>query len=705
MSTMPLNKTIWIGLIGVAGVASVGIASAVNQTENDPAVNKEQPPAAAPATSANKASSTADHSTFEILQQEFKTGPEVTAACLTCHTEAASQIMSTSHWTWLSRHQKEITKDGEAVPFGKASRVINNFCIAVPGNEPRCTSCHIGYGWKDSTFDFENPNLVDCLVCHDQTGKYKKFPTAAGHPVYESTPEAKREWPKGSGKHWNPAPLTLIAQSVGAPSRQNCGSCHFFGGGGEGVKHGDMDVSLANPSIHTDVHMSPDGANMHCVDCHTTHSHDISGRYYEQAAYNDREFVIRGSPTETNLLACESCHTVEPHRNAVLEGRSVKNAERLDNHIDRVSCQACHIPTMAREKATKMWWDWSKLPVRKPTTASPIVKKVDTKGEHDAPGVPHQEGRVHLGQGRRNPSTRWFNGNTKQTLRRHAEIDDVRPPAENSARPTGEWTPSSTSTNPSSDINVAPRRRRTTPTARIWPVKVHRGVQPYDKQSARSSSSPKLFPSGQRKARRLLEVLRLGQGRRRPAWKYIGEDFYSGELGWIQSEMYWPLAHMVAPAEDAVGPAPSATRANGRMAEHQGRLHTRTRPPPARSRPNRSSRSSSGSHSSASPPTAWSRDSSTNGEQEMTKSPDVQLGSNESGTGARRLLILALMLTGAEIHWSKTRTPVASTPPSALAPHASPGHSSALAAFAIFWHVTSGEWKQYVPTRRSLADP
>ncbi len=43
--------------------------------------------------------STADHSKFEELQQDFKSGPEVTQACLSCHTEAAKQLHKTTHWT------------------------------------------------------------------------------------------------------------------------------------------------------------------------------------------------------------------------------------------------------------------------------------------------------------------------------------------------------------------------------------------------------------------------------------------------------------------------------------------------------------------------------------------------------------------------------------------------------------------------------
>ena len=42
--------------------------------------------------------STTDHSKFEGLQQPFETGPDVTKACLVCHTEAAKQIHQTIHW-------------------------------------------------------------------------------------------------------------------------------------------------------------------------------------------------------------------------------------------------------------------------------------------------------------------------------------------------------------------------------------------------------------------------------------------------------------------------------------------------------------------------------------------------------------------------------------------------------------------------------
>jgi hypothetical protein len=62
---------------------------------------------------------TADHSKFEALKKEFKSGPEVTEACLTCHNQAGHQIRNTIHWTW------ELDDNGQK-NLGK-SKFINNF--------------------------------------------------------------------------------------------------------------------------------------------------------------------------------------------------------------------------------------------------------------------------------------------------------------------------------------------------------------------------------------------------------------------------------------------------------------------------------------------------------------------------------------------------------------------------------------------------
>jgi hypothetical protein len=95
-----------------------------------------------------KLTTTADHTKFKQLQKTFDSGPEVTKACLECHTEAAGQIHRTKHWKW------EFLNPETKQTLGKKT-VLNNFCISIASNYASCTSCHVGYGWKDANFDFK----------------------------------------------------------------------------------------------------------------------------------------------------------------------------------------------------------------------------------------------------------------------------------------------------------------------------------------------------------------------------------------------------------------------------------------------------------------------------------------------------------------------------------------------------------------------
>jgi nitrate/TMAO reductase-like tetraheme cytochrome c subunit len=152
----------------------------------------------------------------------FASPMEVTKKCLECHEDAAHDVMQTSHWTW--KLQQDYGERGQ-VDRGKKN-AVNNFCISVNGNWARCTSCHIGYGWKDANFDFSDASRIDCLVCHDTTGKYKKPGPAAGMPAGFT---GKEKFDKKS------VDLLAVAQNIGTPSRENCIVCHGFGGGGNNV--------------------------------------------------------------------------------------------------------------------------------------------------------------------------------------------------------------------------------------------------------------------------------------------------------------------------------------------------------------------------------------------------------------------------------------------------------------------------------------
>ncbi|WP_428617938.1 tetrathionate reductase family octaheme c-type cytochrome, partial [Shewanella sp.] len=268
----------------------------------------------------------------EAIQGPFTQGSQVTEQCIECHEDHAKDFMKSSHWTW------ELEQDlpGRTVKRGKKN-AINNFCTSISGNEPRCTSCHAGYGWKDNNFDFSDMTKVDCLVCHDTTGTYIKDPAGAGEALAKVN-------------------LERVAQNVGMPVRDNCGSCHFYGGGGDAVKHGDLDSSMAYPDKATDVHMDTDGNDFQCQTCHTTQEHQITGN------------AMGVSPGGQNDIGCENCHDGAPHAN-----------KRLNTHTASVACQTCHIPFFARNEPTKMSWDWSTAGQDLPETKDENGKKTFQK--------------------------------------------------------------------------------------------------------------------------------------------------------------------------------------------------------------------------------------------------------------------------------------------------------------------------------------
>jgi hypothetical protein len=111
--------------------------------------------------------------------RDFASGPEVTATCLSCHTEAGDQVMHSLHFTW------DFNNPATRQVLGKRN-VLNSFRGNVSTNETRCTSCHIGYGWEDTRVSAPaDPTAVDCLACHDRSGQYAKQDNLAGHPLLD----------------------------------------------------------------------------------------------------------------------------------------------------------------------------------------------------------------------------------------------------------------------------------------------------------------------------------------------------------------------------------------------------------------------------------------------------------------------------------------------------------------------------------------
>lgn len=423
----------------------------------------------------------ANHKEFEILKQEFTSPEQVTEACISCHNKRHKEIMGTAHWKW----ERETTcPNGEKKTIGK-NNLVNNYCAATTSNTWKCSSCHIGYGYKDKSFDFTDASKVDCIVCHDNTGTYEKQPLGSGYPVAEKT--------KFVNKTYFPPNYNYIAQNVGSPQRKNCGVCHFYGGGGDNVKHGDLSSDLLHPNIDMDVHMNEEGLNMTCVECHETDRHIIQGRAYSVASMNE------------NRLECSKCHTEEPHQNRT-----------LNTHTDKIACQTCHIPVYAKGIPTKMFWDWS------------AAGKKDKMGhkitEYDSLGMVSYSTPKGSFKWDTNvePEYVWFNG-TASHISYGQKIDTSGVVHIN--RFYGDYND---------------------PDAKIYPVKIHQGKQIYDKKNMVIGLAHVYGHDSTAYKKGLNWDLALKSG-----MEYAGVE-YSGEYDFIETQMYWKINHMVAKAEHSL---------------------------------------------------------------------------------------------------------------------------------------------------------
>jgi octaheme c-type cytochrome (tetrathionate reductase family) len=449
-----------------------------------------------PAAPAKVSNTTADHSKFKVLDQDFASGPEVTKACLSCHTEASKQIHQTQHWKW------EYVNPKTQQLLGK-KHIVNNFCTSVKSNDGGSNSCHIGYGWKDVQSEFNAEENVDCLACHDATGKYKKPSGFAGLPVTKDT-----EFPPGSGKIVRGINLKEIAQKVGPTTRNTCGSCHFKGGGGDGVKHGDLDSSLEAPDKALDVHMDTEGLNFSCASCHKTDGHQVSGSRYAPTAKDKNAAHLRGEADKTSPATCQACHGQAPHQ-----------VTRLNEHTAKIACQTCHIPAFARGGVpTKMSWDWS--------TAGKLGKdgKFQTlRDENDYDTYMTIKGDFKWAENV-TPEYIWFNGTNRYTL-----IGDK---IEKGDKPV--------------QINAF-EGSATDGKSMIWPIKLFRGKQQYDPVN------------------KSLVITHLAGNDDTAYWKNLdwvkaveagmakGGVKFSGQVDFIETESMWAINHMVAPKEKALG--------------------------------------------------------------------------------------------------------------------------------------------------------
>ena len=427
-----------------------------------------------------------DHSQFSILKGKFTSPQQVTEACISCHNKRQTEIMHSNHWNWERGEYIE----GRGITYIGKKNGLNNFCIGVQGNEESCAKCHIGYGLaKDGSVVTDAKN-IDCLVCHDNTETYAKAPEKGG------APDPKLD-------------LNNIAQHVGRPNRSDCGVCHFYGGGGNNVKHGDLEMSMFDPTSDVDVHMGTDGPNLVCVDCHKTENHNIAGKMYSLSSMNH------------NRVYCEDCHGETPHDDSI-----------LNEHTLKVACQTCHIPVYAKVNSTKTHWDWSTAGKLK--NGEPYAEE-DSLGNHTYLSI---KGSFEWGRNLK-PEYTWFNGTASHYLLGDKIEDTTKPVVLNPLN--GSYAD---------------------PDSKIIPVKIHRARQPFDPQN-KILIQPKLYADNKGEGAFWKDF--NWETASAAGMKQVGLPF-SGKISFIQTEMYWPLNHMVSSKDKAVQCNECHTRENSRLA-------------------------------------------------------------------------------------------------------------------------------------------
>ncbi len=414
---------------------------------------------------------------------------EGTQSCLDCHGLQGADMLMKAHYTWEGIASNITGYEGEI--HGK-NDLINNFCIAVPTNEGRCAQCHAGYGYDNSSYAFNDPKTVDCLICHDQTNTYVKGKTTGGLP----NPDVDLD-----------AVARSVAMNDGVPQVKNCIVCHANAGGGDNVKHGDLAMALLDTTREFDVHMGSDGASFNCVACHQAKK-DADGGLIDHGMGG----MAYHSTDEGVMKSCVDCHGDVA---SIHVGNPV---EPITSTHPTLACQVCHIPTFARDTSTKTEWYWSDagqnidpIPVDPDTGRATYDKKKGT----------------FVWENNVRPTLLYFDGKWDR-LMIGTNDQYVGTPPVNLAKPSADYT---------------------TPGAMIYPFKKMVGNQVADANN-KTMLVPHLFgmKGGPNPYWGKFDwdlAIRDGAAT-------TGQT-YSGDYEFVDTEMFLTVNHEVAPAEQAYG--------------------------------------------------------------------------------------------------------------------------------------------------------
>ena len=266
--------------------------------------------------------------------------------CMACHPDAGRQVAESTHYSWTSVAQYVDGEPGDLVGMGAAycglpATVTDfNWLGLLQPQDPAkqavadgCARCHVGLGERPSSpdalteADYAN---VDCLVCHG-TGYARTVVNSDGGVVLAPAEGVD---------------VLAIAQSAGRSTNEACLGCHLGTGGGPNFKHG-----VSPTSGDVDVHIS---RGLRCVDCHQVDEHRFGG-----------SSDLNGVDRHDQVMGCTDCHS----------GEHPTGFTAIDMHLERVACQTCHIPTIARDSdyPTLVHKDWTDVSLQENGLYAPAM--------------------------------------------------------------------------------------------------------------------------------------------------------------------------------------------------------------------------------------------------------------------------------------------------------------------------------------------
>lgn len=274
---------------------------------------------------------------------------EGSATCLECHDTLGKEVTESLHYR-VSGPMGNVAGDSQGQPGGMLAGSCQPGIGAAGGNwlslvQPKdggkppvaagCALCHAGLGLKPaaSPTELDHAN-IDCLICHGPDYRRVAVRDAKVGTI------SGREY---SGFKLVPAPGVnplKSAQGAKKPTAEMCQRCHLNAGGGPNHRSGGV------PTGDSDVHFS---MGMACTECHTVKKHKIAG---------GSDLRVQELPEVR--VACPNCHGADPHKGDT--DKKKEQAAILNRHADRLACQTCHIPAIARDAAqpTLVERDWSK---------------------------------------------------------------------------------------------------------------------------------------------------------------------------------------------------------------------------------------------------------------------------------------------------------------------------------------------------------